>query len=611
MRTRPSNCLIAYALGISWSVLGFPSSFAGQSPDQVLVVVNQKSPASSQIGAYYMQQRHVPEANLVSVSSPESDEITRAEFEQQIQRPIAQWLGSHSAYDRILYIVLCKGIPLRIGGTSGRNGSVASVDSEISLLYRRLVGRPVSPDGRVDNPYFLGEKDIDQARTFTHETSDVYLVTRLDGFTVKDVMGLIDRGSSTSSDGVFVLDQKAGLDDIGNGWLQTAAQILSRRIATDRVVLDSTSNVVRDVSNVMGLYSWGSSDPAQTERRIPLTFAPGAIAATFVSTDARTFTEPPAGWKLGTWRNRASYYAGSPQSLTGDLIRAGVTGVAGHVAEPYLDGTVRPQILFVAYLAGFSLAESFYLALPYLSWQTVIVGDPLCAPFRKSRTSTTGNDREIDPDTELPVLFSRRRLEALAEKGLSSDALKLLLRGEARLAMGDRQAARQAFEDATNKDERLTKGHAYLAVLFEQAGAYDQAIERYRRILNITPNDVAALNNLAYALAVRKQAPVDALPLAERAHALDVGNPGVSDTLGWIKHLLGNHQEAATLLAEAVRWAPQSPEIRLHAAHAYVAVGQPEMAARELAKALELAPQLKTREDVVELQKNLTASRPP
>ncbi len=187
MRTRLSNCLIAYALGISWSVLGFPSSSAGQSPDQVLVVVNQKSPASSQIGAYYMQRRHLPEGNLVSLSISESDEITRAEFERQIQAPIASWLGSKSAYDRIVYIVLCKGVPLRIVGTPGRNGSVASVDSELSLLYRRLVGRAISPDGRVDNPYFLGEADVDIAKPFTHETDDIYLVTRLDGFTVKDV----------------------------------------------------------------------------------------------------------------------------------------------------------------------------------------------------------------------------------------------------------------------------------------------------------------------------------------------------------------------------------------------------------------------------------------
>ena len=67
------------------------------------------------------------------------------------------------------------------------------------------------------------------------------------------------------------------------------------------------------------------------------------------------------------------------QSLIGDLIRAEATGGAGHVAEPYLDATIRPQVLFPAYLAGFNLAEADHLAMPYLSWQTVVIGDPLRA----------------------------------------------------------------------------------------------------------------------------------------------------------------------------------------------------------------------------------------
>ena len=78
---------------------------------------------------------------------------------------------------------------------------------------------------------------------------------------------------------------------------------------------------------------------------------PGAIAGMFVSTDGRTFKEPPAAWTIGPWTDRARFFAGSPQSLAGDLIREGVTGVAGHVAEPFLDATIRPDILFPAYLS--------------------------------------------------------------------------------------------------------------------------------------------------------------------------------------------------------------------------------------------------------------------
>ena len=55
----------------------------------------------------------------------------------------------------------------------------------------------------------------------------------------------------------------------------------------------------------------------------------------FVSTDGRTFKEPPADWTIGPWTDPKKFFANSPQSLAGDLIREGVTGVAGHVAEPY------------------------------------------------------------------------------------------------------------------------------------------------------------------------------------------------------------------------------------------------------------------------------------
>ena len=113
-------------------------------------------------------------------------------------------------------------------------------------------------------------------------------------------------------------------------------------------------------------------------------FVPGALAGMFVSTDGRTFTEPPADW-VPNDPKRPGF---GSQSLAGDLIRDGITGVAAHVTEPFLDATIRPQVLFPAYLAGFNLAESYYLAMPFLSWQTVIIGDPLCVPFpRKALTA--------------------------------------------------------------------------------------------------------------------------------------------------------------------------------------------------------------------------------
>ena len=65
--------------------------------------------------------------------------------------------------------------------------------------------------------------------------------------------------------------------------------------------------------------------------------------------------------------------------MTADFIADGATGASGHVDEPYLRYTPRPDYVLPAYYSGRNLAESFYLALPALSWQNIIVGDPLCS----------------------------------------------------------------------------------------------------------------------------------------------------------------------------------------------------------------------------------------
>lgn len=596
-------------------LLAFPLPAAAQTGENILLVVNGASEASVRIGDYYALKRSVPQNNVLKMTVATKDEMSRSDFERQIETPITAWFGRSAAYDRIVYIVLTKGMPLRVTGSSGRSGTVASVDSELALLYRKMTGAPVSLAGPLPNPYFLGNRAVEQARPFSHREQDIFLVTRLDGFTIDDVIGLIDRGVKASRDGRFLLDGKAGWNDNENEWLKTAADWLTAHGLADRVVFDTTSRVLTDQGDVLGYYSWGSSDPAIKLRRFNLTFVPGAIGAMFLSGDARTFVEPPSDWKIGKWENRGSYYAGGPQSLTGDLIREGITGVAGHVAEPYFDGTIRPDVLFPAYVSGANLVESFYLAMPYLSWQTVVVGDPLCSAFPR-KTPTMGElDPVADSSTELPALFSLRRLRAASTSllGVRAEAVSLFVRGESRMARGDLVGARQSIEEAVAADDRLVPAQLLLASWDEQRNDHDAAIARYRRILAVEPNHVVSLNNLAYELAVHKGQPADALPLAERAMTLTWRDPAlagsVSDTLGWIQHLLGNEREAVRRLAEAVRLVPMNPEIRLHAALAYAAIGQLDSSLAELTRAVELAPDLEGRDEVKRLRAKLRESR--
>jgi tetratricopeptide (TPR) repeat protein len=361
----------------------------------------------------------------------------------------------------------------------------------------------------------------------------------------------------------------------------------------------------------------------------------------FVSTDARTYKEPPAGWNIGKWGQSKGYFEGSPQSLAGDLIRAGVTGVSGHVAEPYLDGSARPQILFPGYVAGLNLAESFYLSIPYLSWQNVVIGDPLCAPFAKSEVATGDLAPPPDPDTELPQFFSERRLAVLESYDVRREISRLMLKASARLLHADLKGAATALEAVTVVEPALNAAHFVLASIYDVLGETDQSIERYNTILSTVPNDVRSLNNLAYALAVNKQKFKEALLHAEKAYSiahdnevaltLDLGyavaarkgtppnvlpfapvgynvaaiKAQITDTLGWIHHLRGDDKTAEPYLTQAAAGSPNSAEVLYHVAVVKAAHSDFEAARAMLARALELDEKLANRADVKALQAKL------
>jgi uncharacterized protein (TIGR03790 family) len=145
-----------------------------------------------------------------------------------------------------------------------------------------------------------------------------------------------------------------------------------------RVVLETTSEVVYRQKDVIGFASWGSNDKHRQGRTARFQWLPGAIMTEYVSTNGRTFEKPPDTWTIGPWKDKSRYFKDSPQTMTADYILEGVTGASGHVDEPYLHLTPRPDYLFPAYLSGRTLAESYYSAIQGLSWQNIVIGDPLC-----------------------------------------------------------------------------------------------------------------------------------------------------------------------------------------------------------------------------------------
>ena len=351
------------------------ASLEAQTGANVLLVVNRTDPVSQQIADYYRLRRSIPAANICSLDVTSRETVDWKIYAEQIEQPVADCLKKSRLQEQVLYIVTTRGIPLRIDGMSGslETSEQSSVDSDLALLYAKLKGTRFPRNGAVANPYF-GKRDL----PFRHPLVSIYLVTRLAAYDLADVKAMIDRSLAARNRGKFVIDVSGATHGgyaQGNDWLRAAALLLP----ASRLLLDTRPEPLYDQREVIGYAGWGSNDDLRKRRWLGFEWLPGAIVTDFVSTNARTFEAPPKDWTFPSSSDRAQSFAGSGQSLSADYLREGATGASGNVYEPYLIGCVRPEYLLPAYAHGRNLAESYYLALPYLSWMGVILGDPLCS----------------------------------------------------------------------------------------------------------------------------------------------------------------------------------------------------------------------------------------
>ncbi len=347
------------------------SASHAQTGANVLLVVNGNSAISQKVGAYYRPRRSVPVANVCTLATTENEEIDWNTYVSRIETPIGDCLKKARLTESVLYIVLTMGMPLKVkGGGGGMGLESASVDSELTLLYGKLKGEKYRRAGPIGNPFYM-QRDA----PFRHPEFPIYLVTRLAAYDLTDVTAMIDRSLAAHNRGKFVIDLGDGTDGDGNNWLRNAAILLP----ADRVILDETKNVLYNQKDVIGYASWGSNDANRKQRWLHNQWLPGAIATEFVSTSARTLQRPPDAWLYAKWGDRWHYWGGSPQGLTADFLHEGATGAAGNAYEPFLVGCERPDYVLPAYFEGRNLAESFYLGLPFVSWQGIVFGDPLCS----------------------------------------------------------------------------------------------------------------------------------------------------------------------------------------------------------------------------------------
>jgi putative PEP-CTERM system TPR-repeat lipoprotein len=136
-----------------------------------------------------------------------------------------------------------------------------------------------------------------------------------------------------------------------------------------------------------------------------------------------------------------------------------------------------------------------------------------------------------------------------------------------------------------------------------RAGNYAAARKVYENLLQTTPEDGQALNNLANILFRLKDS--SGIKVAEQAVAKSPSNAYAIDTLGWILFQQGETDRALLLLRDARLRAPGNPEIRYHLSAALVKNGRKAEAREELTEALKARQPFEGMEEASKLEREL------
>jgi uncharacterized protein (TIGR02996 family) len=147
-----------------------------------------------------------------------------------------------------------------------------------------------------------------------------------------------------------------------------------------------------------------------------------------------------------------------------------------------------------------------------------------------------------------------------------------------------------SFEEAARVNVLPVPGQALLARLQMMNGNTDRAIELFDKVLAERPQNVVALNDLAYALASQQRDLDRALELAQKAKQLQGDSAAIADTLGYVYLKRGLQPAAIEQFQYAIDRAEQHAEpaavFRYHLGLALRADGNDAAAAEALEKAL-------------------------
>ena len=445
MAPTPRKMRIGWLLKLLLGWVWIGSWIAEAAGNEVLVIYNTQMPASEAVARHYAQRRSVPDSQLLGLRLPDSGTISRADYISGIQEPVrrhlvekglAEWVPDSSSLPQgrkattrnrlrlirseIRYLLLCYGVPWYIPHDSlmrSETGGIpaqflrndASVDDELALLPRLGFNDPIATS---PNPV-VGATNAAQI----HPTNGVFMVTRLDGPTPEIARGLVDKALEAESRGLWghaYIDLRA----ITNGpyWsgdrMITNAAVAAKRLGFDTFVDNQPASLgvgypLSQVALYVGWYDSGVTGPFY---RASVEFLPGAFAYHLHSFSAANLRSASENW-------------------VGPLLARGATATMGCVAEPYLEFTPNPAMFLERWgYVGMTLGEAATAAHPVLSWQTVVVGDPLYRPFGRLLADDGKRlDAANDPSTAY-ALVRNANLQLMA--GRPVEAVRDQLEGQ-------------------------------------------------------------------------------------------------------------------------------------------------------------------------------------
>src|ERR1017187_5294602 len=346
--------------------------WAGGSGLNIVVVVNQHSTNSVQLGNYYCEQRQVPPQNVLKTCWAGGN-VQRHGLELQsvLLNPLLAMLSARQLTNQIDYVLLCMDFPYRVTDTNGAN-------STTTALFSGFI-----PDGAAPGPGLPTSCSLPSASSNAYAGSEYLFRSMAPGSSKTNFLAVM-LTSSNLAQAELVID--GGVASDGTFPTQTVYLIKSsdtsrniRYSLFDNAVFNTRlrGNYSMQRTNADPLYylgdilgfqiGWGNSAVIGST-----VFAPGALADNLTSLGGMIFED-----------------TGQLDILT--LLALGAAGSYGTVIEPcaYLQKFPSPQNYFYQ-SRGFSMAECYYQSVTN-PFQGLLLGEPLAAPFAQPPSGSWSN----------------------------------------------------------------------------------------------------------------------------------------------------------------------------------------------------------------------------